>query len=90
MSDLPDHLIEQLHGGASPVAVWRKHRGWTQGELASRAGMPPAELRRIEETRRLRDDQAERLATALGISFGCLDRVRGRFRGCDDALRDIE
>ena len=82
---LPDHLVEQIYGGSFPVTVWRKHRGWTQHELASRAGMSPSALRAIEQRKRLVEDEAEILAKALGISPCCL-RARGRFRGCDEAL----
>ncbi|HEY0116269.1 MAG TPA: helix-turn-helix transcriptional regulator [Allosphingosinicella sp.] len=87
---LPDRLIEQLHAGAFPVTVWRKHRGLSERELASRAEMPPSELRRIEESRRLRDEQAKRLAAALGVTPACLAPLRGRFRGCEDALAGLD
>lgn len=87
---LPDRLIQQLHGGAFPVTVWRKHRGYTQRELASRAGMSPAELGRIEDSKRLRDDQADRLAEALGVTAACLSPVRGSFRSCEDGLEGID
>lgn len=87
--ELPDALIERLHTGAFPVTVWRNHLGLTQNELASRAGMTPSELRRIEEAKRLRGSQGERIAKGLGISPCHLRQVRGRYRGCDDALANI-
>lgn len=86
MTDLPDHLIERLYAGAFPLVIWRKHRGLTQNELASLAGMPPGEVRRIENIKQFRGDQAERLAAALDIPPSCLSQVRGRWRGCEEAL----
>ncbi len=88
MIELPDDLIERLYAGAFPVTVWRKHLGLTPNELASRAGMSPSELKRIEEAKRLRGKQGERLAAAMGISADCLRPMRGRWRGCDDALSE--
>lgn len=87
--ELPDHLIERLYAGAFPVAVWRNHLALTVNELASRAGVSPAALRRIEETKRLRGDECERLAAGLGISPCHLRQVRGRYRGCEDALAEL-
>jgi hypothetical protein len=52
--------------------------------------MAPAELRRIEENKRLTDDQAEVLAEALEVHPACLRRIRGSFRGCEEALAGIE
>jgi len=86
--DLPDALIERLYAGAFPVTVWRKHLGLSVNELASRAGMSPAELKRIEETKRMIGDQCERIAKGLGIAPCHLSQVRGRYRGCDDALAE--
>ena len=52
--------------------------------------MSPTELMRIEEAKRFRGKQCERIAAALGISPDHLCQIRGRFRGCDDALEDGE
>lgn len=90
MTDLPDEMIARILGGAFPVPIWRKHLGLTVNELASRAGMAPAELKRIEESKRFRGKQCERLAEAMGISPDHLRQVRDRYRGCDDALAGIE
>ncbi len=87
--ELPDELIERLYAGAFPVTVWRKHLGLTLNELASRAGMTPEELKGIEEAKRLRGKQGERLSAAMGIAPDCLLPIRGRFRGCDDLPEDV-
>ncbi len=88
--DLPDALIERLHAGAFPVTIWRKHLGLSVNELASRSGMAPAELQRIEDRKRLLGDQGERIAAGLGISPCHLCQVRGRYRGCDEALAALD
>ena len=88
-AELPEHLVAQVLCGASPVAIWRQHRGWTVTELASRAGIFPAELRAIEERKRLLGDQAEKLAGAMGVPVGSLMRVRSGFRSCEEALADL-
>lgn len=64
--------------------------GWSVSELAARAGLFPAELRRIEERKRMLGDQAPKLARALGVSAGHLLAVRRGFRSCEDVLADID
>ena len=86
MDQIPDQLIGAIFGGASPVRVIRHHRGLSQNELASAAGLAPARVRQIEETHRLREGEAERIARALSVSKCAFQSVRSRFRGCDDAM----
>jgi transcriptional regulator with XRE-family HTH domain len=68
--------------------VLRQHRDLSQNELASAAGLSPSRIREIEETRRLREDEAELLAKALRVTKCAFQNVRSRFRGCDDAMAD--
>jgi transcriptional regulator with XRE-family HTH domain len=86
MAELPDDLVSRIFAGASPVRLIREHRGLSQNELASAAGLSPSRLRQIEETKRIREEEAPRLATALGVSKCAFQSVRSRFRGCEDAL----
>jgi transcriptional regulator with XRE-family HTH domain len=91
MAELPDDLVMRLYAGASPVRLIREHRGQTQNELASRASMPPAEVRQIEKTKRFRHaDQCDRLAGALGVLPCALRSVQGRYRGCDEAAESFD
>jgi transcriptional regulator with XRE-family HTH domain len=85
---LPQALFERILAGAHPVTVWRQHRGWTVAELASRARMPPATLRRIEGRKRLTEAEAGQIAAALHIHPCELRRFPGAFESCLQALRD--
>lgn len=85
---LPQKFFERLLAGEHPVKLWRKHRGWTVQELASRAGMPPATLRRIEARQRLQEAEATQLAQALGIHHCELQRFPHAFHGCGGELLD--
>jgi transcriptional regulator with XRE-family HTH domain len=62
MPELPDQLVSRIFGGAPPVRLIREHRGLSQNELVSAAGISPSRLRQIEESRRLREGEAEQLA----------------------------
>jgi DNA-binding Xre family transcriptional regulator len=44
---LPLKLVKRLLNGEEPIAVWRDHRGLTQKQLASNAGMTAAQLSQI-------------------------------------------
>jgi transcriptional regulator with XRE-family HTH domain len=90
---LPDHLAQRIFAGEHPVKIWRLHRGLSTNELASRAGIPPATLRRIEDRSRLLVDEAKLLAGALEVDQCELQRFPGQFRGCVEAIEaagDIE
>jgi len=55
-------------GAASRLAAERMIRGWTQAELAARAGMEQANISRLERPGALmRIETARRLAAALGL-----------------------
>ena len=86
MAELPDDLISRIFGGASPVRLIREYRKLSQNELASAAGIPPARLRQIEESRKLREGEAERLSGVLQVSKCSFQTVRSRFRGCEEAM----
>jgi DNA-binding XRE family transcriptional regulator len=65
---LPWKLIRRLSDGASPLLVWREHRGLTADELADKTGVDTLTIAAIESAKAdpsLRDAAA--LARALGI-----------------------
>lgn len=45
---LPAAMVDRLLAGESAIRVWREHRGLSTGELAERAGLPQAEVSRLE------------------------------------------
>jgi transcriptional regulator with XRE-family HTH domain len=83
---LPDRLAQRIFAGEHPVKIWRLYRGLSVNELASRAGVPPARLRRIEERSRRMVDDAKLIAKALEIDECELQRFPGQFRGCVEAI----
>lgn len=46
---VPLEVVEELVEGASPVAVWRKYRGFTQQQLADAAGVTKSHISQIEK-----------------------------------------
>lgn len=55
---------------AGRVRALRLHRGWTQQELASRAGLTLATYRRFERTGRIALERLLRLAVILDAQAG--------------------
>ena len=45
---MPDAVLALILYGASPLAAWRQHRGFSQSEVARRAGLSQAWIGRIE------------------------------------------
>jgi DNA-binding XRE family transcriptional regulator len=67
--EIPIEMAERLLEGASPVRVWREHRGLAQGELARRAGVGVSYLSEIETGRKPGSlDAMAKLARALGVA----------------------
>ncbi len=78
--EIPIEMAERLLEGASPVRVWREHRGLSQGELARRAGVGVSYLSEIETGRKPGSlDAMAKLARALGAAVD--DLVGWRSRG---------
>lgn len=48
----PGDVVERLVNGEHPVRVWREHRGLTQEELGTRAGLSGPYLSQIESGKR--------------------------------------
>ncbi|WP_243375162.1 helix-turn-helix transcriptional regulator [Geotalea sp. SG265] len=49
---IPDEIMRREVAGESPVKLWREHRGLTQQELATRAGISKPYLSQIETGKR--------------------------------------
>jgi DNA-binding XRE family transcriptional regulator len=50
---MPAEFIDAIIAGESPLRMWRKHRGLSQAELASRTGRDVATISRLERGSRL-------------------------------------
>ncbi len=58
----------------TPVRAWREHLGFTQTEVARRAGMSQAALSQIESgSHTIRKATREKLARAMGITAAQLE-----------------
>jgi DNA-binding XRE family transcriptional regulator len=67
---VPAEVVERLLNGEPPLRVWREHRGWTQQQLASAAGVTQSMVTMIETGRRKgQADTLKRLAAALRIDL---------------------
>lgn len=65
--------MEIRHRFADQVRTLRKAKGWSQEELADRAGIHRTFVSQIERaTKRSTIDTVEKLAKALGVSCGDL------------------
>ena len=49
---VPDEIMRRELAGESPIILWREHRGLTQQELATRAGISKPYLSQIETGKR--------------------------------------
>jgi DNA-binding XRE family transcriptional regulator len=67
---VPADVVDRLLQGEPPLRVWREHRGWTQQQLASAAGVTQSMVTMIETGRRKGQvDTLKRLAAALHIDL---------------------
>ncbi len=71
--NLRARLLRMVRAGKlSRVAMERMLRGWTQGELGARVGMPQANISRLEASGELTTRMAKRLAAVLQVDFRTL------------------
>jgi len=49
---IPDEIVRRELAGESPIKLWREHRGLTQQELATQAGISKPYLSQIETGKR--------------------------------------
>lgn len=59
------HLLHAIVAGSHPLEAWREHKGLTQDDPASRAGISKAYLCQIETAKRA--GAMKTLAVALGV-----------------------
>ena len=64
---VPSEFANRMIDGENKVRVWREYRGLSARDLADKAGISVDELDRIERGDVL-PDNAERIATALGLT----------------------
>ena len=70
---VPEGILRRELSGESPIRIWREHRGMTQQELASRAGISKAFLSQIESGKRKGTvDTLSALARSLGVPLDVL------------------
>lgn len=67
---IPAEIVNRILDGENPIRVWRRHRGMTLKELATRAGVGAAYLSQVETGKR--DGTVGtllRIANELGIAL---------------------
>lgn len=68
---VPADMVAQILSGASPVKVWREHRGLTQKALAEQAGVAQATIAEIETGRKTGSvHMLKAIAAALMVDLG--------------------
>ena len=67
---IPNEVVGAvIEGGKTPVRAWREYLGFTQEDVASRAGITQAALSQIESgEHKTRKATREKLARAMGIT----------------------
>lgn len=67
---VPAAIVDALLGGASPIRVWRQHRGMTQSALAAACGIAKPYVSQLESgTRKASQALLRRLAHALRVDI---------------------
>ena len=73
---VPAEVVYALLDGGNPIRIWREHRGMSQSELATRAGISASYLSQLESGKRDGTmDVLQGIAGALGV---VLDDLVGR------------
>lgn len=69
----PSPFMEIEHRLGERVKAFRKAKGWSQEELADQAGLHRTFISQVERAaKRTTIRSVEKLATALGVTFGQL------------------
>lgn len=67
---VPASTVDALLDGQNPIRVWRDHRGWTQQQVADKAGISKPYLSQLESGKRTgTTDVMARLAAALDLDL---------------------
>ncbi len=70
---IPVEVIEAKLDGAHPIKAWREHRGWTQLDLSSTAGVRRDLIAQIETRRKNGSiETLDRIARALNVPMEAL------------------
>ena len=79
-------LAQEYVGLGAAIARVRKAKGWSQAELAERAGVSKSSVERAEGGRRTLPLARQRLATALGTTVGDLMGSKSE-RECEGSMQ---
>ena len=72
---VPAEVVYALLDGGNPIRTWREHRGLSQSELATRAGISASYLSQLESGKR---DGTVEVLSALAAGLGvALDELVG-------------
>ena len=67
---VPAEVVYALLDGGNPIRVWREHRGLSQAELATRAGISASYLSQLESGKRAGTTEVlAALGTVLGLTL---------------------
>ena len=67
---VPAEVVYALLDGGNPIRVWREHRGLSQAELATRAGISASYLSQLESGKRAGTTEVlAALATVLSLTL---------------------
>jgi DNA-binding XRE family transcriptional regulator len=70
---IPIEVIKAELDGAHPIRAWRKHRGWTQADLAMKSGVARDLIAQIETRRKNGSiESLSRLARTLAVPMEAL------------------
>ena len=70
---VPAEVVYALLDGGNPIRVWREHRGLSQAELATRAGISASYLSQLESGKRAGTTEVlVTLATVLNLTLNDL------------------
>ena len=72
---VPAEVVYALLDGGNPIRIWREHRGMSQSELATRAGISASYLSQLESGKR--DGTVEILSTLAAELGVALDDLAG-------------
>ncbi len=64
--------VKRTDDGFMDICSVRRAKGWSQAELAKRAGMPQSQISRIERNSNTTVRSLKRIASALGVSVSSL------------------
>ena len=71
---VPNSIVNRVFDeGITPMRAWREHLGFTQAEVAERAGTSQASYAQTENRQRPRKSTLRKVAKAMGLALEQLD-----------------